>query len=332
VVLQAQDENIIPPASIIVRSGRGIYLLWLLSSDRQGAQQRAFASEVVLYKQINRALIATLNDYDSRLRADMQASDAARILRVPGSEHTKAEQPVVAQVQVVGGGQVPVFTLKQLAEFYHLPVTPRLPERSTQFLKPIKNRGSCPARRRGAIATGHYRLSDLLAIAQASGGVAQGKRFVSIRYLCQFARAAGYTLSDIQGAAAEFAQTCRPSYPSEESDAPVSEIVKRAWIEGRGHKLSNDALARFFQVTPELADELNLRSIIPQAVKDARDAEPSPRSQAQVRRREIVRGMIAEHPGRVPSIRSIGRKLDAADLHASTRTISRDLQAVIRSL
>jgi len=331
VVLRAQDENIIPPPSIIVRSGRGIYLLWLLSSEREGAQQRAFASEVVLYKQINRALIATLNNYEPRLRADSQAADAARILRVPGSEHTKAQQPVVAQVQVVAGGRVPVFTLKELAAFYGIPVTPQLPERSSTYLRPIKKRGSCPARRRGAIATGHRRLSDLHAITQHRGGIAQGKRFVSLRYLCQFARAAGYTLSDIESMAAEFAKTCRPPYPSDDDDVQVVEIVKGVWIEKRGRVLNNDSIAKFFQVTPELAEELNLQSIIPEAVKDARAAEPSPREQAQVARREIIREIVARHPGIRPSLRAIGAELDAADLHAAKDTISRDLKAVLGS-
>lgn len=329
VVLRAQDENIIPPASIIVRSGRGIYLLWLLSSEREGAQQRAFASEVVLYKQINRSLIATLNKYEPRLCADSQAADAARILRVPGSEHTKAEQPVVAQVQVIEGGRVPVFTLKGLAEFYGLPVTPQLPEHSSTYLRPIKKRGSCPARRRGAIATGHRRLSDVHAITQHRGGIAQGKRFVSLRYLCQFARAAGYTLSDIESMAADFAQTCRPPYPSDDDDVPVVEIVKGVWLENRGRKLNNDSIAKFFQVTPELAEELNLQSIIPEAVRDARAAEPGPRAQAQVARREIIRGVIARHPGIRPSIGGIGAELDAADLHAARDTISRDIKAVL---
>ena len=41
-VIDAQDQGLIPPASVITRSGRGIWLLWLLQ-DPNGGLQRGLA-------------------------------------------------------------------------------------------------------------------------------------------------------------------------------------------------------------------------------------------------------------------------------------------------
>ena len=335
-ILQAQDDNIIPPASIIGRSGRGLYLLWLLTSERQGAQQRAFPQEIELYKQINKAIGWKLNKYQPRLAVDKNAHDAARILRVPGSVNTKIEgkkNQVIFQIQITSGGRVPVYTLKDLAKELDIPIMPFTSdmELSLPHLKPIISRGSAPARRQGKIATGQYRLNDLLTIAQYQSGFKKGKRWKSISYYCYFAKAAGYTLSDIQAQARQLAEQCRPAYPSEKNDTPVDKIVKDIWIKYTP-QFNSDYLANFFDITPELAEELSLKSIIPAQTREQRKNQPSKQKAEQIKRRDIINQVVSKRPGNIPSLRKLQAILESKGVIAGLMTIRRDLAAIKKLL
>jgi len=329
IILKAQDENLIPPASIIARSGRGIYLLWLLTSERLGAQQSAFPREIELYKQINRVLGRTLNAYNSKLNWDNVAISGSQILRIPGSTHTQAKQQVNFLIQVKSGGVVPVYTLKTLAENLLIPIKP-IPDNPDNFyLRQIKNRGSYPERRQGKIAIGNYRLKDLLTISEYCGGFKQGKRWKSISYYCYFAKSAGHTLSDIQNKAYELANKCIPKYPSEPNDTPVNEIVNGIWL-GKTRKFNNNFLADFFDIDSSLADKLNLHSIIPIETLEKRKSEPSRQETERKKRRELIRQIIDKNPEVKPTLVELRIMLKNHGLKAGIQTIWRDLQAVIK--
>ncbi|MBU2529677.1 MAG: hypothetical protein KKD35_01455 [Elusimicrobia bacterium] len=334
IILQAQEENIIPPASIIARSGRGIYLLWLLTSERTGAQQRAFPQEIALYKQINKAIIERLDNYEPRLMPDRIAFDAARILRIPGSLNTEAEtgqQQVNFIIQVITGNKVPVYTLKNLAEKFNISVQPLPYEPAIIYKRQIKNRGSAPGRRQGKIATGNYRISDLLTIAQNQGGFKQGKRWKSISYFCYFAKAAGFTLSDIEKQSQDLAEKCDPPYPSEPDDTPVLKIVKNIWVKYTP-RFNNDLLSKFFKVTPKLADDLGLHSIIPACLSQERADKPSEQETLKHNRRELIKRIIRKRPGNIPSLRKLKKILENKGLKASVETINTDFKTAINEL
>lgn len=329
IILQAQDKNIIPPSSIIARSGRGIYLLWLLTSERLGAQQRAFPQEIVLYKQINKFIIRRLAEYESKLNPD-HIHDAARILRVPGSIHTKANQQVNYLIQVTGGGRMPVYTLKDLAKTFNIPMIPLPTESNITWKRQIKNRGSVPAKRQGKIATGNYRMSDLLTIAQHREGFKKGKRWKSISYFCYFAKASGYTLKDIEKQAYEIAKKCKPAYPSEKNDTPVSDIVKNIWIKYTP-RFNNDTLADFFKITPELAEELNLHSIIPSQTAVKRKNEPSQQAKNRQERKKVLKDILNKRPGNRPSLRKLKLMLENEGISTNKDTIRKDSTDIFKS-
>lgn len=331
-ILRAQDAGVIPWYSIIVRSGRGMYLLWLLRNERQGAYARALPQEIALYKTISERVHTVLNDYEPRLVADRsQQGRLLGLLRTPGSEHGKAQLPVIYNLQAVQGKGVPVYQLPELASFFKVPLTPQLPRRERAIYlsgsgKPVKRPGSCPNRRRGNIVNGERRLQDMSALWQHHQGIEQGKRYVSLLYLCQFAKASGRSLSDTQELAAKFAATCRPPYPSDTDDVPIADIIKSVWCEPvRCKRIKSSAVAKFLGVTPELADELSLLSIIPEATRAARKAV-SVRAQSRAVRLDIIKAILAEHPGRVPSVRQVQKRLPET---ASFRTISADIKAVL---
>lgn len=328
IIAMIQENNLIPPASIIGRSGRGLYLLWLLTSQRQGAQQRAFPHEIELYKQINRSLIESLNKYEPRLQADVRAIDAARLLRVPGSLNSKAKDPVKYIVQATSGGLAPVFTLKYLAEFLRLPAIPQLP---TSFYKRlVKDPGSCPARRRGRIGRARKRLSDLMTLFQHRCGFEYGTRRRSLTFVALFAKTAGCQLSHIQKLIQGLAADCRPPYPSEPDDIAPETIVKNVWVE-RGKNPRSDKLAGFFKVTPQLAEELNLQSIVPAEIREERKALPPARLTARHARRNAIRHML-KGKGTYPSIRKLQARLERLGLSASFETVRKDRETVLAEL
>lgn len=81
-VLQEDYYNsIIPVPSLVISSGRGMYLIWKISEDRNALSR---------WQKIENALIDRLSDFGS----DPQASDAARILRIPNTVNSKSGETV----------------------------------------------------------------------------------------------------------------------------------------------------------------------------------------------------------------------------------------------
>lgn len=338
-VLNAIEDRIIPPVTIITNSGRGMYLIWLLVSDREGFQQRAFPYEIELYKQINKELGKRLTDYCPELYIDRTSFDASKVLRPPGSVNTKADtkRQLVNYVTMGMTSPIdkPIYTLKSIADRLNLLVTPTYPALSDKHLRPITNRGAFPGRRKGNIEKGKKRLNDLLTIAQHRQGFKQGKRRRSITYFCYFVKASGHTLSDIEKQAGELAKQCQPPYPSDPSDTPIEDIVKNVWIKG-SRNFNNDRLAYFFEITPELAEELDLHSIIPAETankrKKERENRPSRQEAEQIERREQIKQIIYKHMGNIPSLRKIRTQLENGGLDTDIMTISRDLKIILPEL
>lgn len=82
-VIQLMDRGILPQASIIARSGRGLYLFWLLIDTRNpafpakrcqdgyapGTPQRSYPEKISLYKRVNKKLGAILAEHAPDLGA-----------------------------------------------------------------------------------------------------------------------------------------------------------------------------------------------------------------------------------------------------------------------
>ena len=83
------DEGI-PPASLVIHSGRGLYLKWLLKSPLpQAALPR--------WNAVQRELVSRLVDFGS----DPNARDASRVLRLVATCNTKQPDPELRKVRVL---------------------------------------------------------------------------------------------------------------------------------------------------------------------------------------------------------------------------------------
>jgi len=327
-VLDAAERDVIPPPSIIVRSGRGLYLIWLLANERTGALQTAKPWERAMYSQVNRALAERLNGYNPSLYAD-SIHDAARVLRVFGSINSKSREPVLAQVQVTARGMAPSYALDEMAELVGVPrILPRDHYRIPAG-REIRNRGSAPNRRRGPEALARHRADDVLAIAQDVGGFPHGMRGRALAYLAEFMRWGGWTLSETTATVAQVAAGCRPAYPHEANDVAPERIALDAFKATSRRRHQSARLAAWFKVTDEQAERLGLTSIIPERTRDKRRLAPSPREQAQEERRALIRKMIEERPGDYPSLRVMQRRLAEQGVKASVETIRKDVAAIL---
>jgi hypothetical protein len=90
-IINLQESGQLPHASMVVRSGHGVWLLWLVNDiENPDSPQRAFPDKLELYSRIQAAIIERLLP----LGADMAARDAARHLRIPGSLNRGSETNV----------------------------------------------------------------------------------------------------------------------------------------------------------------------------------------------------------------------------------------------
>ena len=114
-VIDAQDRKEIPPASMIVRSGRGVWVFWFLVDKKAPERpQAAFNDRVELWHHVQREIGTRL----FRLGADAASRDVARVTRVPGSINSKTEgnDRVDYWFQANSLGQRFSYTLDDLAE------------------------------------------------------------------------------------------------------------------------------------------------------------------------------------------------------------------------
>lgn len=86
----ALARGAVPEPSILVRSGRGLWLLWLLgTTDREATPPEATPERARQLKAIHRALCDRLDAF----AADRAVSDLARLMRLPGSYNPLTGDP-----------------------------------------------------------------------------------------------------------------------------------------------------------------------------------------------------------------------------------------------
>jgi hypothetical protein len=269
-VLVLESVGVIPQCSVYARSGRGLYLFWIIKSTR------AFPENLQLYKVINKTLANKISEF---VFADPVAIDGARVLRVYGSYHSTAGEmvnywPSFMEEDCVDEAERALPSLDSLAQELNVSIKNPVAPVKINKMKQALNPGSVPSRVNGPKACADNRLRDLLKIENHKGGFKQGKRYTSIKLAIRFMKDLGMDKRTVLKYSEELAQRCNPPYPTEEesNDVPVQNIVNDVYKGKSGLPaiFKNDYLANFFEVDDKVAESLDLKSIMPESIRKAR--------------------------------------------------------------
>lgn len=326
------EINAIPEPSMMAYSGRGFYLFWFLRDPDQTDQpQKAFSEKIYLYKQVNELLGNALRG--KGIPAD-RIKDASRIMRTPGSFHTtagKTGEYRIAEYRLwftaKPGQPKHFFTLKELADFFHLPAIDARPVPRLEYIRPESR---VPNRQKSYQALYQNYADDLLTLAQYRKGWKKGNRFDTLRLHALFLKMAGHKKAYILQTLANMAEKCHPAYPTpgEANDKPVQEIVNDAMKEKR-HKFRADRLCKRLEVTDSIAKDLDLKSIVSPILKGLRLNEKmlNGRKMQGDRRRRLLADYLKKHPG-AHTCRQMVKWLETQGVKTNYQTVNEELNAI----
>ncbi len=115
-IIAMTEENRLPKASIIVKTGRGLNILWLLRDEKiENSPPMVSPEKLKLYREVNVAIINRLSD----MGADKLANTESKLLRIPNTIHTLADKKVKYVILKGIDGNCPYYTLDELAVFFN---------------------------------------------------------------------------------------------------------------------------------------------------------------------------------------------------------------------
>jgi hypothetical protein len=308
-VITLQDQKVIPPASLVMRSGRGIWLFWLLADSKIASlPPRAFPEHMLAYNDIELELTRRTN-------ADKVAHDVARITRVPGSINSKAGDTmrVMFWRQYDATGRAYVYTLESLAGFLGI----ELPQ--------LRRRSNVPESRPEASARGlkgwqalwRHRFDDFQSLREMRGGFSEGCRNRAAYIFGVILRGNGITDSVVGQQLTKFGSDCLPPLTASEIGGAIQQSKYN-----RG-KIRDSTIADYLKVTPEEAQYVPRwadRRALPEI--GCSDMKLKYLQRADHRRQAIRE--ILDLLGRVPSCREMAVLLRQRGIQISHVQVSRD--------
>lgn len=322
----------LPWASVVVNSGHGMWLMWLLhdandpTKAHYGTWNNNPNDHYQLYSKINHAIGKRL----AQLGADAAARDGARYCRVPGTFRTDREKEV--RWTIHGKGNLPYsYTLKELASFFAIaPVVVR----STQEREALGEvEKKCGNRSKAWKAAARNTLAAFVTLKDGrGGGFDEGCRNRAAMLYATLLHRNGESRADAHRAVLEMAAQCRRPLSKSECESAIKNVYKHK----RGKfKTNYHHMADTFDVSPHEAE------IISQAIGKpfppaSRFGEWKPattqsgREKKQANRQQEIRTIVRdiEVLGATPSYRAMKGLLFARGIDASHVTIKADYKAL----
>ncbi|HEV3202109.1 MAG TPA: hypothetical protein VGZ73_29625, partial [Bryobacteraceae bacterium] len=237
-VINLQESDQLPHASMIVHSGRGVWLLWLVCDPNAPEQsQGAFPDRLDLYSRIQESIIERLLP----LGADPAARDASRYIRLPGSLNGESEKTVEWWIQGRAESGY-IYTLQELALLLHATPTKR---HGREII------AHNPHKRRGWVAMNARRLTDFNTLRALRGGFSEGCRNNASKIYAWLLRCNATGDSDVYGLVAVLAGECHPRLPM----SAVKDAVKYSKVM-RSRLMSDRTIADWLQITRAEAEIL----------------------------------------------------------------------------
>lgn len=316
-IIDLQGNGTIPPASMFVRSGRGLWLFWVLRNDdpRYPADGpvRAWPEMVDAYSRVQREINRRL----AFLEADPDAIDACRITRIPGSMHAKAERRVAYWVQADADGNGYAYTLNDLCAWFGVS-PPRISPAKRKSIDPIRIEKG----RRGFHARWARALEQFeSARSMRSGCFVEGHRFYVCRLYASLLLTNGVSDAEAKVAVLQLAAGCNPPLPKVDAHAALKAALRLT-------NMSGQTIANTLRITVEESERL---TSWPPSVKNSPPVEDDPptptrKEKAEFRRQTLHHFVCAT--GRVPTYREASDVLVPFGLNAAPETLMRDYRAM----
>lgn len=310
-IVTLQDQEVIPPASLVMRSGRGLWLFWLLVNPQNLAiPPRAFPEQVLAYNAVQAELIR-------RTGADRAASDIARITRVPGSINSNifpGDPPrVMMWTQRGSDGRGYMYTLENLVGFLGLEFYEK--RRNTKNADPrpeASERGL-----RGWRALWQQRFEDFESLRRMRGAFSQGCRNRAAYIYGVILRGNGLNDAAVSKAVTILGGECRSPLTQREIKGAIEQSKESR------RRLSDSTIAGYLHVTPEEARTIP-RWADSGPIQAVGPIDMNLTNAARIALRIQAIAAIVESIGRTPSTRQMAKLLQQRGIHTSHVQVSRD--------
>ena len=325
-VIKAQDRKLLPPASIIMRSGNGIWLFWLVSGADHKSNSEclpAFPNLVDKWAAVQGAIHNRL----VRLGADANALDLPRVGRIPGTTNAKAGVRVSYWVQYGADAKVPKYSLTQLADAFG--VRPKVLTPTVQRVSTIyQERGHKGQAGRWLKAKENFlRLWKLRGTWKA--GTRNAATFVYSIILRSLPGKHRMEEAEIEKAVEELFRDFEQRHDHRYTIHEALSTLRSTRGTTKLAAMRNQTISDRLEITPE---EAELLPTWPAARRFNQAGEPRTKLKRQeiaARRRAIIVQTIARNSGEIPSTRELAEIIERAGLdRPSTATVSADLRVL----
>lgn len=326
-IIDAQDRGDVPPASLITRSGRGVWVFWFLQGDEGPGPVRAWPESISTYRRIERKLLYTFAKYG----ADPKSIDPARITRVPGSLHRSAGVRVDYWVQYDHHQRPITYTLDGLAVRMGVRPTKYSPSIAKVVDPKLSERG-----RKGHRALHAQRLDKLLRVFAERGKIYEGCRNHALFLLVCFMRGCKIDPVEIEKSAWAFGVSqCIPPLKPSEIESALGQGTGLNIAEGAAgrnrrrdaYKFTNYTIADWLGITPAESESTGWPAAGTRPIEA--DAILRTRADRTITRRELLQKFIVNRGGEVPTLAQCMEVIERLmGTRPSTKTMRADLIAL----
>lgn len=335
-LVNMQDAGDLPLATVFVRSGRGLWVLWFLvdvlnPGEDEGKKiihkrqhdahtsQKATAHSLRLFTRAQGALVRKL----AHLGADLKAVDAARRIPFPGTLKTTAEQRVEYWFQSTHEGP-PTYTLPELLHALGEGVVLHEPAAVTKaFTSNEQNPRRQAAGLKGWKANWTYKVRDLELLRELRRGCwqASGVRHEFMWMYAATMYRAGTTKGEVEAHVYAFA--LEAGFMPTVAKRDAASACKQGFKKYKYSHVRRETFATRLNVTAAEQSHLDAANPRPQAQASKLKADVQTR-------REAIRTVIATQFGGVPpSVRVMHERLVAMSVNCGNfQTVHRDYKAM----
>ena len=338
--------GLLPMWSLTLFSGRGVWLIWLLAEAGTEHQRVVTSTGEVstgrpvelnperarYFREVMRAIGRECDT--AQLHPDPNATDLARVARIPGSTNTNSGAVVMYQAtRRAGDDSIVAYTMQQLGRL--LKVADRGAARAMRARRPVSPETRA-MRQRARLIGLQQRRDRLVQLIGMRGGVPEGERANTLmifgvleRYLVDTGEGAWRTRPELLRSLRAFnGEHCHPRLKDTEVRAMHTQLLRSRpeFNSGVGSSwsISDTTIAERLKITSTERDLLG-------GGRWAGQIDDPPATTPRMRadhRRETIRQLIANRGGEVPPAAVIVELLDARGIPAKPWTVRNDLRSL----